>query len=94
MNFTTTTEIARKGSKIFEIYDEAIVLNNNKNIGLILWWELANALIDSGILFELKRQLARKNTIEYEAFSEKENNMLMEKGWETYNSICSLLKNI
>jgi hypothetical protein len=32
MEFTTTTEIARQGSKIFEKYDEAIVLNNNKNI--------------------------------------------------------------
>jgi hypothetical protein len=32
MKFTTTTEIARKGSKIFKTYDEAIVLHNNKNI--------------------------------------------------------------
>ncbi|MBT3726673.1 hypothetical protein HOG21_03060 [bacterium] len=32
MQFTTTTEIARKGSKIFTEYDEAIVLNNNKHI--------------------------------------------------------------
>ena len=36
MYFTTTTEIARKGSKIFSTYDEAIVLNNNKNIGVLL----------------------------------------------------------
>ena len=45
MKFTTTTEIARKGSKIFQEYDEAIVLNNNKNIWLILGWKLALAVL-------------------------------------------------
>ncbi len=57
MNFTTTTEIARKWSKVFEMYDEAIVLNNNKNIWLLLWWELAQALLDSGVLQQLREEL-------------------------------------
>ena len=57
MKFTTTTEIARKGSKIFQEYSEAIVLNNNKNIGVIVGWELAQALLDSWFLDELKENL-------------------------------------
>jgi hypothetical protein len=36
MDFTSTTEMARKGSKIFQEYDEVIVLNNNKPQGLLL----------------------------------------------------------
>lgn len=57
MNFTTTTEIARKWSKIFKTYDEAIVLHNNKNIWLLLGWDLANALLDSWILQQLREEL-------------------------------------
>ena len=57
MKFTTTTEIARKWSKIFSELDEAIVLNNNKNIWLLLWWELAQAVLDSGILQQLREEL-------------------------------------
>jgi len=57
MNFTTTTEIARSWSKIFEKYDEAIVLNNNKNIWLLLWWKLAEALLDSWVLQQLREEL-------------------------------------
>ena len=64
MNFTTTTEIARKGSKVFEMYDEAIVLNNNKNIGLLVWWELAQALLDSWILQQLREELWELNNKE------------------------------
>lgn len=57
MNFTTTTEIARKGSKAFNIKDYSLVLNNNKNIWLIIWEELWKALIDSGILQQLREEL-------------------------------------
>ena len=57
MNFTTTTEIARKWSKIFKELDEAIVLNNNKNIWMLLWWKLAQALLDSGVLQQIKEEL-------------------------------------
>lgn len=67
MKFTTTTEIARKWSKIFSELDEAIVLNNNKNIWLLLWWELAQAVLDSGILQQLREELWEindKETIE------------------------------
>ncbi len=61
MQFTTTTEIARKGSKIFKNLDQAIVLNNNKNIWLLLWWQLAQALLDSGVLQQLKEELWELN---------------------------------
>jgi hypothetical protein len=45
---------------------------------------LANVLVDSGILFQLKKELAllkqkNKNSIEYIPFSDQENNLLMEK---------------
>lgn len=57
MQFTTTTEIARKGSKIFQEFDEAIVLNNNKNIWLLLWWELAQAVLNSWVLQQIREEL-------------------------------------
>jgi len=57
MQFTTTTEIARKGSKIFTEYDEAIVLNNNKHIWMLIWWDLAKALLDSWVLHQLREEL-------------------------------------
>lgn len=40
MNFTTTTEIARKWSKIFKIYNEAVVLSNNKPIWAIINYKI------------------------------------------------------
>ena len=61
MQFTTTTEIARKWSKIFSTFDEAIVLNNNKNIGLLLWWELAQAVLDSGVIQQIREELWELN---------------------------------
>lgn len=64
MQFTTTTEIARKWSKIFQEFDEAIVLNNNKNIWLLLWWELAQAVLDSWILQQLREELWEINDTE------------------------------
>lgn len=57
MHFTTTTEISRKWSKIFESYDEAIVLNNNKNIWLLLWWKLAEAVMDSWVIQQIREEL-------------------------------------
>ena len=57
MNFTTTTQIARKWSKIFSEFDEAIVLNNNKNIWLLLWWKLADAVLASWILQQLREEM-------------------------------------
>lgn len=57
MQFTTTTEIARKGSKIFQEYDEAIVLNNNKNIGLLLGGKMAQAVLESGILRQIREEI-------------------------------------
>ena len=57
MHFTTTTELARQGSKIFSTYDEAIVLNNNKNIGLVLGWKLAQAVLDSWVINQIREEL-------------------------------------
>jgi hypothetical protein len=61
MNFTTSTQIARKWSKAFAITDYAIVLNNNKNIGLIVWSKFAEALLDSWILQQLREELWEAN---------------------------------
>lgn len=61
MHFTTTTELARQGSKIFSTYDEAIVLNNNKNIGLVLGWELAQAVLDSWVINQIREELWEVN---------------------------------
>jgi len=61
MKFTTTTEIARKGSKVFKEYDEAIVLHNNKNIWLLLGWKLAQAVLDSGVLQQIREELWELN---------------------------------
>jgi hypothetical protein len=57
MNFTTPTEIARKWGKIFDELDEAIVLKNNKNIWMLLWWDLAKAVLDSWVLQPLREEL-------------------------------------
>lgn len=57
MDFTTTTEISKKWSKIFQIYNEAIVLNKSKSIGVILGWKLAQAVINSGILEQIREEL-------------------------------------
>ena len=36
MNFTSTTDIARKGSKTFSEFNYATVLHNNKDIGMVV----------------------------------------------------------
>jgi len=81
MDFITTTEIARKGSKIFSIYDEAIVLNNNKNIGLLLGWDLAKAVLDSWIINQIREELWELN--------DKETSDLVSwyRKWEKSDSI-------
>jgi hypothetical protein len=61
MYFTTTTEIARKWSKVFSTYDEAIVLNNNKNIWLLLGWDLAQAVLDSWVIWQIREELWELN---------------------------------
>ena len=81
MNFTTTTEIARKWSKIFSMYDEAIVLNNNKNIWLLLWWDLAQALLDSWILQQLREELWEIND------KETSDLVIWYKEWKKIDSI-------
>ena len=81
MNFTTTTEISRKWSKIFEMYDEAIVLNNNKNIWLLLWWKLAEALLDSWVLQQIREELWEIND------KETTNSISQYKSWNWSESI-------
>jgi hypothetical protein len=81
MHFTTTTEIARKWSKVFSTYDEAIVLNNNKNIWLLLGWELAQAVLDSWVITQIREELWELN--------DKQTNDLVVwyKNWEKSDSI-------
>jgi len=82
MKFTTTTEISRKGSRLFkELKQEAIVLHNNKNIWLVLGWELAQAVLDSGIIQQIREELWElqdKETI---------NLIKAHKNWEQTDSI-------
>jgi len=47
MDFTSTTELARKGSKAFQGINYATVLHNNKDIGMIVWGDLYKKLKDS-----------------------------------------------
>jgi hypothetical protein len=81
MNFTTTTEIARKWSKIFQEFDEAIVLNNNKNIWLLLGWKLAEAVIESWMLQQLREELWELND------EETKKTISDYKNWDDSNSI-------
>ena len=61
MDFTTTTEIARKWSKVFSEYQQAIVLNNNKDIWVIFGWELAKAILDSWVVEQIREELWELN---------------------------------
>ena len=61
MKFTTTTEIARKWSKLFKEFDEAVILNNNKDIWLILTWDLARAVSDSWVILQIREELWESN---------------------------------
>jgi len=53
MIFTTTTEIARKWSKVFDWLTYATVLNNNADIWMIIWWELYKAILEKWIIEDL-----------------------------------------
>ena len=53
MQFTTTTEIARKGSKIFQENTESIVLVNNKPIWALLSYKIYEKLKSSWYLDEV-----------------------------------------
>lgn len=57
MQFTTTTEIARKLSKIFQIHNEAIVLANNKPIWALLTYKIYEKLKSSWYLDEVIHSL-------------------------------------
>jgi len=81
MHFTTTTELARQGSKIFSTYDEAIVLNNNKNIGLVLGWELAQAVLDSWIIMQIREELWENSD------KETSDSVVWYKQWKKWDSI-------
>lgn len=61
MQYTTTTEIARKGSKIFQNYSYATVLNNNTDIWMIIWWDLYKLIIEKWILDDLLEDLEIAN---------------------------------
>ena len=61
MQFTTTTEISRKGSKAFSWTKETIILNNNKMLGLYLPWELWQAILDSWVITQIREELWELN---------------------------------
>ncbi len=64
MNFTTTTEIARKGSKIFKNCTYATVLNNNIDIWMIIWTDLYKLILEKWILDDLLEDLEMKQNSE------------------------------
>jgi len=57
MDFTTTTEIAKKGSKAFPKDDYKVVLSNNKNIWMLIWGRLSEALLKSRVLDDIIEDL-------------------------------------
>jgi hypothetical protein len=57
MNFTTTTEIARKWSKAFWIDKYSIVMNNNKPVWLIFGTKFTKKLLDTWFLEQLREEL-------------------------------------
>ncbi len=81
MEFTTTTEISRKGSKAFSQTKETIILNNNKMLGLYLPAELWQAVLDSWIINQIREELWELN--------DKETVELVRayKQWEKTDSI-------
>ena len=57
MRFTTTTEIARKGSKIFKEWNETIVLNNNRPLWALLSYKLYEKLKEKGYIDKIKKEI-------------------------------------
>lgn len=53
MDFTSTTELARKGSKAFQGITYATVLHNNKDIWMVIWGDLYQKIKESEILEDL-----------------------------------------
>lgn len=60
MQFITTTEIARKGSKIFTDYQEAIVLSNNKPIWALLDYKIYEKLKESWFIDNITKELGKE----------------------------------
>ena len=52
MRFTSTTELARKGSKTFSEIEYATVLHNNKDIGMVIGWALYQKIQAHPYFFE------------------------------------------
>ncbi len=81
MYFTTTTEIARKGSKVFSNYKYATVLNNNTDVWMIIWTDLYKYMMEKWVIEDLLEEL--------EIFKNK--NKLKEKYQDSMDSWSSNL---
>lgn len=57
MDFTSTTEIARKGSKTFSEFNYATVLHNNKDIGIVVGWALYQKIKNSRYFDDLLEEM-------------------------------------
>lgn len=57
MEFTSTTELTRKGSKAFQGVNYATVLHNNKDIGMIVAGDLYQKLKDSHYFDDLMEDI-------------------------------------
>jgi len=65
MHFTTTTEIARKWSKVFDNLTYATVLNNNTDIWMLIWTDLYKLMMEKWILEDLLEDLEMSKNQEY-----------------------------
>jgi hypothetical protein len=57
MEFTSSTEIAKKWAKVFTQHDEITILKNNNFLGIYLGWALGKAILDSGIINQIREEL-------------------------------------
>ena len=57
MQYTTPTEIVKKGSKVFDEYSQAVVLKNNKPIWVLFGGALAQALVENDIITQVREEL-------------------------------------
>lgn len=81
MEFTSPTEIIRKGAKAFEKSDEMVILKNNNFLGLYLWGELGKAVQESGLIQQIREELWEMND------EETVNSIMEYRRWDMKDSI-------
>ncbi len=82
MQYTTPTEIVEKGSKVFEEYQQAVVLQNDEPIWILFGWDLAQVLMENDVITQLREEL-------WELNDEETNSMVVDyrNNWLSEDSI-------